>query len=415
MNTPLFKKLIVVSACSLMVNHANAADLHSLVQLAIQSHPTIEAKRLESVAAGQMVTGSIWQMGPGISYTRAKNTFGQDSNTTRFQQPLFAGGRLLNTVKENSAKRDGLVSETTAAEQDILSRMIDAYADSLRLQKNLKTAQVNEDEHQRLLEMIERRNKAGLSSDNDVVLAQMRLQQASSELAQIQAQNLTQRAALEDLISQSLPPQEILEPIPTRELDIKTLDQARSMALSFAPQINAQRHRVVAADARTSIERSALLPQVFLRHEKYSGQGMQNIADQTYIAVEYQFGSGVSSAYSWAAAANQKRGAEAALQNSEKDVTNQLIREWNNYRLTQSQLGLIRLQAQNSTEVRESFLRQYTFGKRNWLEVLNAQREMTTTHYTLSDTEANQYKSQYRVALLTGLLSVSNLSLIEKR
>jgi adhesin transport system outer membrane protein len=149
-------------------------------------------------------------MGPGVSYTRGKSMLGLDSNTTRFQQPLFTGGRLLNTVKENSAKRDSLDSETIAAEQDIMSRVVDAYADSLRLQKNLKTGQVNVDEHQRLLDMIERRNKAGLSSDNDVVLARMRLQQASSELAQIQSQNQTQRSALEDLISQSLPPQQIL-------------------------------------------------------------------------------------------------------------------------------------------------------------------------------------------------------------
>jgi len=395
--------------------HAQTIDLAGAVQLALQSHPSIQAKRMESAAAGQMVTGSIWQMGPGVTYTQGKNTLGQDSNTTRFQQPLFAGGRLLNTVKENRAKRDSLESETIAAEQDIMSRVIDAYADTLRLQKNLKTAQVNVDEHQRLLDMIERRNKAGLSSDNDVVLARMRFQQASSELAQIQAQNQTQRSALEDLISQSLPPQEVLSAIPNRELDIKTLDEARTMALGFAPQIQAQRHRVFAAEARTGIERSTLLPQVYLRHEKYSGLGNQNVADQTYVAVEYQFGSGVSSAYSWAAAANQQRGAEAALQNAEKDVTNQLIREWNNYRLTQNQLGLIRLQAENSVEVRESFLRQYTIGKRNWLDVLNSQREMTSTHYTLSDTEANQYKSQYRVALLTGLLQVSNLSLIQKR
>jgi len=415
MNAPLLKKTLLASACCLITHQAAAANLYSMVQLALQSHPSIQVKRLESAAADQMVTGSLWQMGPGVTFTRGKNTLGQDSNTTRFQQPLFAGGRLLNTVKENSAKRDSLESETIAAEQDIMSRVVDAYADTLRLQKNLKTALVNVDEHQRLLDMIERRNKAGLSSDNDVVLAQMRLQQASSELAQIQAQNQTQRSALEDLISQSLPPQEILEPIPHRELEIKTLDEARTMALGFAPQIQAQRHRVYAAEARTGIERSTLLPQVYLRHEKYSGLGNQNVADQTYVAVEYQFGSGVSSAYSWAAAANQQRGAEAALQNAEKDVTNQLIREWNNYRLTQSQLGLIRLQAQNSTEVRESFLRQYTIGKRNWLDVLNSQREMTSTHYTLSDTEANQFKSQYRVALLTGLLQVSNLSLLEKR
>ena len=138
MNAPFLKKSLLISACCLVTHQASAADLYSLVQLALQSHPSIQVKRLESAAADQMVTGSLWQMGPGVTFTRGKNTLGQDSNTTRFQQPLFAGGRLLNTVKENSAKRDSLESETIAAEQDIMGRVIDAYADTLRLQKNLK-------------------------------------------------------------------------------------------------------------------------------------------------------------------------------------------------------------------------------------------------------------------------------------
>jgi adhesin transport system outer membrane protein len=186
------------------------------------------------------------------------------------------------------------------------------------------------------------------------------------------------------------------------------------MAFSFAPQVATQRNKAVAAEARVGIERSTLLPQVYLRHEKYSGEGMRNVGDQTFIAVEYQFGSGVSSAYAWSAAINQQRGAEAAIQASEKDLTSTLTREWNQYHLSSSQLKIVKIQAENSVEVRESFLRQYTIGKRTWLEVLNAQREMTQTQFTLADTEANFLRSQYKLALLTGLLQVSDLSLIKK-
>lgn len=393
---------------------AQTLNLSDAVQLALQSHPSIQAKRMESAAAEQNATGSLWQMAPGVSFTRGKNTFGQDATTTRFSQPLFMGGRLVSTIKESSAKRDVADSELLATEQDIITRVTESYADLMRLQKNTETARVNQDEHKRLLEMIQRRNASGLSSDNDVVLANMRYQQALAEYQQVSSQADTQRAALEDLISQSIPPQHQLLPPPSKLLDIKTLDEARNMALKFAPQVATQRNKAVAAEARVGIERSTLLPQVYLRHEKYSGDGMRNVGDQTFIAVEYQFGSGVSSAYAWSAAINQQRGAEAAIQASEKDLTSALTREWNQYHLSNNQLKIVKIQADNSVEVRESFLRQYTIGKRTWLEVLNAQREMTQTQLTLADTEANFLRSQYKLALLTGLLRVSDLSLIEK-
>ena len=410
----LRRTTLTLACMALMPHAANALELSNAVQLALQSHPSIQAKRMESAAAGQTATGSLWQMAPGVSYIKGKNTFGQDATTTRFSQPLFMGGRLVSTVKENAAKRDVAESELTAAEQDIITRVTESYADLYRLQKNRETARVNQDEHKRLLEMIQRRNTSGLSSDNDVVLANMRYQQSLAEYEQVRALADTQRAVLEDLISQSIPPQQLLQAPPDKRIEIKTLDEARTLAMSFAPQIASQRNKATAAEARVGIERSSLLPQVYLRHEKYSGDGMRNVGDQTFIAVEYQFGSGVSSAYAWSAAINQQRGAEAAIQASEKDVTSSLTREWNQYHLSKSQLSIVKVQADNSVEVRESFLRQYTIGKRTWLEVLNAQREMTQTQYTLADTEANFYRAQYKLALLTGLLQVSDLSLIEK-
>jgi len=410
----LSRTVITLAYLGTCASGAGAIDLATAVQLAVQSHPNIQSKRMESAAAAQTVTGSLWQLGPGVSYISGRNSFGQNSNTTRFQQPLFMGGRLMSTVKENVAKRDTAESETLAAEQDIITRVTESYADLLRLQKNRETAKSSLDEHRRLLEMIQRRNTSGLSSDNDVVLANMRFQQALSEHEQIRSQTDSQRAILEDLISQSIPPQLVLSAPPSKTIELRTLDEARGLAMSFAPQIVTQRNKAQAAEARIGIERSSLLPQVYLRHEKYSGDALRNVGDQTFIAVEYQFGSGVSGAYAWSAAINQQRSAEAAIQASEKDVTSALIREWNQYHLTKNQLNIIKIQTENSVEVRESFLRQYTIGKRTWLEVLNAQREMTQTQFTLADTEANFYRAQYKLALLTGLLQVNDLSLIQK-
>jgi adhesin transport system outer membrane protein len=54
-------------------------------------------------------------------------------------------------------------------------------------------------------------------------------------------------------------------------------------------------------------------------------------------------------------------------------------------------------------------VRQYVAGRKNWIELLNAQRELTQARYALADTEWGVPRSHLRLQLTTGELSASTI------
>ena len=74
------------------------------------------------------------------------------------------------------------------------------------------------------------------------------------------------------------------------------------------------------------------------------------------------------------------------------------------------QEGPAKLLLTNSAEVLDSYIRQYQVGRRNWLEVLNTQREKTQAAYNLADVEYGLQASQVKLMLLTGDLHGQQLS-----
>jgi adhesin transport system outer membrane protein len=54
-------------------------------------------------------------------------------------------------------------------------------------------------------------------------------------------------------------------------------------------------------------------------------------------------------------------------------------------------------------------LRQYQIARKNWLDVLNAQRERSQALYNLADTQTNIGALNVRLMLLTGQLTPENL------
>lgn len=413
-HTPNLFTLILASSAAAFSTNAMALDMREAIDLALNSHPSIQAKWNDANAAQNAVISSAWQLGPSASYQTGKNLLGQTTNTTRFQQPIFSGGKLWYGVRQAQAKRDFADSEIHVAQQVMLSRLSDAYFDLIRAQSKITSSEKNLKEHQRLFALINRRNQAGLSSSNDVTTAEMRLQQAFSEFYSIQSQERVAKAQLEELIGRSLGKNENLSKVPPINLPLNW-DDAKALVMSNSPTLKSQQYQLEAAQARSKLERSALLPQVFVRHEKYSGNSPNRLGEQTYIAVEYQFGNGISSAYNWSASVSQEQSARNSIANSEKDVINQFTKDWNQYQLSQSQLSIVEKQYEASTEVMASFLRQYNIGKKSWLDVLNAQREMNQTINSLIDVQTSYGSSSVRVAIATGLLNPANTELINQR
>lgn len=398
--------VLVALLASILPSWANALSFQEAAISSLDTHPSVSTKRHEYEAAKKRVISSVAQLGPNLSYQRTSNSFG-NIDTVRIQQPLFAGGRLWGGVKEAQARRDSANFEISLAEQNLLVKVAEAYVDLLRINTKIELSKANYAEHNRLFDLIKRRVDAGLSSQTDATSAEMRLNQALSEYQQIVSNQLTTIKNLEELIGRSIEAGEKISPVENFPFKL-SFDEAKELTLANSPALSSLNSQIESAVAKGQIERSALLPQVYLRHEKNNSNTPGILKEQTYVAVEYQFGNGVSSVYNWGAATNVTMSVSSSMANTQKEVTLNFVRDWNQLELLKRQLPVVKKQAAASSEVAESFIRQYGIGKKTWLDVLNSQRELYQTLTVVKDTELNLTLSSLKVGILTGLLNVNS-------
>ena len=103
-----------------------------------------------------------------------------------------------------------------------------------------------------------------------------------------------------------------------------------------------------------------------------------------------------------------------ALKDQQEAARRKLLRQvdadWSELAALESLFQPSRELVDNTRSVVESYARQYTAGRKSWLDVLNAQRESAQALYGLADVQANRLRVQLRLEIYTGRLSARSLS-----
>ena len=137
------------------------------------------------------------------------------------------------------------------------------------------------------------------------------------------------------------------------------------------------------------------------RHPLGSVPGSQQ---QAFIALEYQSGAGLS-----AAAAVREAEARVESLRLEQETWAQRLAErvrtdWLAARSLGVQADELGRALRSTREVAASVDRQYVIGRKTWIEVLNAHREVSQVAQTLADAYWGAQIAAHRLHLATGLL-----------
>jgi adhesin transport system outer membrane protein len=394
------KSALIAAIAVISHSQAHSLTLNEARDKVTENHPQMLSKRLELDAAEKNVKASMWQLGPGVSITNSHNQYDQRLILTRIQQPLFMGGKIWYGIQESLAKREVANAELESTENDLKIKTSDAYLEVIRLKRKEEIARKNTAEHWRLLQLIKRKTDAGVNPLSEALTAEMRYQSAMAEHVQLKSQLATTLSQLEQLLGETVGNSNNL--LPPKEITFNlSLEEAIQAATDFSPQLKSQKFKSEQAEARLGIDRSVLLPQIQLRQDRYSGSTPYPNTI-TYVSVEYQIGGGASSLYTVSASNSQQKSTQSQIESTQKDVTNSVTKDWNQFSMTKDQAKIISKQLSASEDVMASFLRQFSIGKRTWIDVLNTQKELSQTHYTLVDTEISLQQSRNRLLIQTG-------------
>lgn len=377
-----------------------------VLQAALSSHPLLQSKRSEQAAARAEQEGAEWQRYPSPSVEANTATRGEKSTVLRLDQPLWTGGRITAAIDAAGSRLDAAGTAIDETRQDLALRVIVATGEALRQQERQRHARTNVAEHDKLLAMIRRRVQQEVSPLADQRLAESRRYASVNELS-FNTQAL--RNALSQLQQLMGPTEEKVTEVDPRAYTEAArpeglptdLTAASELVLAHSPILRRLDFESRAAQADIESKRSAYLPQLTLRVEGIHG----DVSDhRAMLVLQAQPGAGLSAKSGVDAAVARREAARQAREAAQRDVLQQASQDWNDWAESRLRAEHAELARTTAAEVAESYARQYTAGRKTWLDVLNAVREATQAELSLVDATSQMQAAALRLKVLTGVL-----------
>lgn len=394
-------RALVLAALAMLAGAAKAQPswtFEQVLQSALSSHPALQGKRSAQAAARAEQDGAEWQRYPALSVESAQANSG-NSGLVRIEQPLWTGGRITAGINAAGSRHDAAGAALEEEKLNLSLRVIAAYTEAIRQQARQQHSTSGVAEHEKLLGMIRRRVEQEVSSLTDQRLAESRTYQAvNDQSAATQALNnslaqLTQLAGKSVVEISALEMSELAAPV--------GLHAVLSQALLYSPVLRRLTYDEEAANADIAYKRSAYMPQLVLRLEKNMGPMNDSRAMLVLLA---QPGAGLSAMSGVDAAIAKREAVQMAREAAERDTRERVTLDWNEWAAARLRLENASQSRTMSTEVFESYTRQYVIGRKTWIDVLNAVREATQSQFALEDARAQVIAASLRLSAQSGTL-----------
>ena len=399
-----------LSVCSTIFAQDQAAStLHTVLSDALEHY--LEIKMLEhKVEAAEFEVSSARQtILPNVSYSGNDRFNSLYQSITSLKQPIFTFGRWRSDNRIASTELS--LAETTLdfSKQDLLLTVLDSYHDLWKADARSVVMSESVAEHQRLFDLISRRVDAKKSPAVDQSLATARLEFARADLRtdltaveQIQAQMAV-------FVGYRVEPS--LWPDPG-DLDFAFDTALRDEVIANSERLKQSRIERELLNARRLRAEVELLPTVSLVFEKR--KGYFEIGDpqdeRTYLNLSYETGHGLSKREKIRAAKQRELAADIQIDFIQASLLAELDILVSRLKTADGELERSSLLVESTNLVRESYLRQYTVGRKSWLDVMNASREWFAARLQRIEWQKELGLTAWQIKTLSGEISADGLS-----
>ena len=374
----------VAALCGALLSPtAQAAGMVDLLTLAFEGNPLLQSQARLVEASRAEVRGANWQYFPSPSVTveqvsadKSDTTYNKDKQVTtlRLQQPLWTAGRLSAGVTRAQAVAEAAQAQMEETRQQLALRAIQTWGDWKTGQQKVQALRESLQTHQRLYQLIQRRVQAGVSADADEVMAQSRLDQTQAELMAAQAQLTSALARFEQLTGQKLQSAQLsaftVEPLDANE-ELSVLLERAWLRSPSAAKLQAQ---IKQYEMEVQIRKAQTMPEVYARAEHQQGSfnssGLSS-SNRFFIGLSASPGAGLSVFSGVDAAQARLLAAQGEVESARRNLIEQVS------------------------------LEHISAGRKTWVEVMNAARELAQAHTALAEVEVAHVVAGWRLAVLT--------------
>lgn len=395
-------RLLAVMAASLGVLSlpAAAVTLGELVKQAAFNNPSAVARQRAVDAAAEGISSARWQFfpTPSMSVERAGVTSSRDISysgddtvlTLRLQQTLWSGGRLTAQLEQagfnHESAEEALREQRFRLAEQVISQYSLWVRSDLATEANQKNLKALED----FLAQSQRREKEGAAARVDVTLVRGRRDQAQTDLLASKASRQSARLQLEQLVGLPLSDEELRADVNRMKVN-DDLPALTGNMLQSSPLLKRLRADAKVQEAAIQIRSASYWPEVYARLEHQRGNFSvphTPNANRAFIGMQMQLGAGLSLGSEVSAAKGRYQAALLAVDAARLELISQIAATYTEYQQAEARSRNLEEVSLSADEVLASYTRQYLSGRRSWLDVMNAVREVVQTELQKADVTA---------------------------
>jgi len=401
-----------VIATTFSIN-ASAQKLENLIALALSSNPLTKSQQTLVESAKVGVDSAKWQFYPTPSVSvEMANTSSSDLlyqgdkrvSIGRIQQPLWTGGRLSAGVNKAEA---GLAVSQASLEEARLQlglRVVQAYGDWLSAHLKTLANEKSLATHIRLHDQVKRRVNEGTSANSDLTLAIARLEAISAELTAVRAQGEVAIARLGQFLGNPVDAASLMKEVASPYSLTGNMQGILEQAIDINPSIIKAQATARVQEVVIDEKRADLSPEVFVRAERqYGNYTFANGPPENrfFVGLTSRFGAGLSTLSGIEAARLQHNAALTDIEVQTRAVNEQVLSDYALAQSIASRIAAVYKSLSAANDVLSSYNRQFLAGRKSWLDVMNAARELTQTETQLADLHATQVVVTWRLGAYT--------------
>ena len=398
----LFGLLVMTFSSAAFSESDSSTSFAKALNAMLERHPALLGKQAQIESKEFLLKSAEAERYPSLNVSYGEDRDDNQEGAFILKQPLWAFGRIDAGIDYANIDVTAESIDKLRLTRKLLEDTAIAYAKVIGVQEQLRIIKQNIVQYQEFVEQIERRKLGRLASETDTQLAASRLTQAQAQEIQTQGDL---RDALMVLQTLTQLPIESVDPISADLYQYLPDDVAiRDKVLKQSAEVQYKEQLVDLALKDVNRKRSNFMPTLYVKfsHE-YSDSATYPDESRVALVMEGSLeGLGLITMYQEQSAASQLHAAQRDVEVTQFDLKNRLNTLLLNRKTQQSLIEIHQSSIDTLSATLASYLRQYQSGRKEWLDVLNVQREMTEQKLSQARAENSLLINLLSLVALTG-------------
>lgn len=407
-------KLLLTALLSLPVfgNDMCKTNSDELISKLVTNHPSIKMSQEVIKGAKERVDSAYWGFFPTPSVDVSARDSDRNVAVARLDQPVWTGGKLTSKYDMATSKEKENIFELEETSYRLIENFLSVLESYVQSKANIIELQAGLNNLNEFNEMLDRRMDAGVSSNSDKDLLNARIEQINSDMIMAKNRYKVAILQLELMLDTKINCDVNLNNISI--LHSSNIEDSIHRLLGFHPAMKKLDAQIQTTKFELDNTKASVMPNVNLRAEHREGDlysdnyDKSNDQDLVYMTFTATTNAGLSIMSDIAAAKVKINEIEFKKKSIEKELIDSLLNDYNNYEIAKSRIKILERSISSAQNVLDSYERLFIAGKRQWLDLVNASREVMQYKIELSKLHVSKNILAYKLALKNGQIDLLN-------